>query len=31
LWLAWNAFIICFYLDVGTLDKVCPSCDMLIV
>lgn len=22
LWLAWNAFIICFYLDIGALNQV---------
>ena len=23
LWLAWNAFIVCLYLSIGTLTKVC--------
>lgn len=26
LWVTWNVFIICFYLEVGGLSKVSPSC-----
>lgn len=29
LWLAWNIFIICFYLNVGVLDKVSKECDYI--
>ena len=26
LWLAWNSFVICFYLDIGVLNKVGAYC-----